>query len=113
VLGTIIVPVTPFGTGVTVGDAPNCRPFGPTGAPGTIPSEEVVPSEGMTVPTWANAGLQPSKGPTVAKIKNGRMKDSPVRAERLRSQRRRAAASAAVSKAAEAMTLFFMAVDRG
>jgi hypothetical protein len=80
VLGTAIVPVMPFGTGVTVGAAPTCRPLGPTGVPGTVPSEEVVPSEGMTVPTWANAGLQPSKDPTVAKINNGRMKNSPIMA---------------------------------
>jgi hypothetical protein len=77
-LGMAIVPVIPFGTGVTVGAAPTCRPLGPTGAPGTMPSEEVVPSEGMTVPTWANAGLQPSNDPTVAKINNGRIKDSPI-----------------------------------
>src|SRR5260370_37164750 len=87
VLGTVIVPVTPLGTGVTVGDAPTCRPCGPTGAPGTVPSEEVTPSEGMTVPTWANAGLQPSKDPTVAIINNGRMEDTPIRAEGLRSER--------------------------
>jgi hypothetical protein len=79
-LGTAIVPVMPFGTGVTVGAAPTCRPLGPTGAPGTVPSEEVMPSGGMTVPTWANAGLQPSNDPTVAKINNGRIKDSPVMA---------------------------------
>jgi hypothetical protein len=78
VLGTAIVPVMPLGTGVTVGDAPTCRPLGPTGAPGTVPSEEVMPSEGMVVPTWANAGLQPSNDPTVAKINNGRIKDSPI-----------------------------------
>jgi hypothetical protein len=72
------VPVTPLGTGVTVGDAPNCRPFGPTGAPGAAPSEEVMPSEGMVVPTWANAGLQPSNDPTAAMINNGRIKDSPI-----------------------------------
>jgi hypothetical protein len=83
----VTVPVTPLGTGLTVGDAPSCKPFGPTGAPGTVPSEEVAPSDGVTVPTWANAGLQHNKGPTVAMINNGRMKDTPIRAEGLRSER--------------------------
>ena len=55
-----------------MGDAPSGKPFGPTGAPGTVPSEEVAPSEGMTVPTWANAGLQHSKA-GVATINNGLM----------------------------------------
>jgi hypothetical protein len=40
----------------------------------------VVPIEGMAVPTWANAGLQPSNDPTVARINNGRIKDSPIMA---------------------------------
>jgi len=57
VLGMATVPVTPLGTGLTVGDAPSAKPLGPTGALGSAPSEEVTPSEGMTVPTWANAGL--------------------------------------------------------
>jgi hypothetical protein len=109
VLGTAIVPVMPFGTGVTVGAAPTCRPLGPTGAPGTVPSEEVVPIDGMTVPTWANAGLQPSKEPTVAMINNGRMEDTPIRAERLRSER----PLGPQAVAAEAAMFFFMAVDRG
>jgi len=51
VLGMVIVPVIPLGTGLTVGAAPTCKPFGPTGAPGTVPSEEVTPSEAMVVPT--------------------------------------------------------------
>jgi hypothetical protein len=52
VLGTVIVPVTPFGTGVTPGNAPGGgKPFGPTGELGSVPSEEVMPSEGMVVPT--------------------------------------------------------------
>jgi hypothetical protein len=110
VLGTAIVPVTPLGTGLTVGDAPTCKPFGPTGAPGTVPSEEVTPSEGVSVPTWANAGPQHNKGHAVATIKNDLMEDLPDKRGRIM---RRAAASTAVSKAAEAMTLFFMAADRG
>jgi hypothetical protein len=61
VLGTAIVPVTPLGTGLTGVDTPGAKPFVPTGAPGTVPSEEVTPSGGMTVPTWANAGLQHNK----------------------------------------------------
>ena len=73
VSGTVIVPVMPLGTGLTVGDAPSCKPFGPTGAPGSIPSEEVVPSEGMAVPTWANAGLKHNKGNAGATINNARM----------------------------------------
>ncbi len=72
--GTVIVPVTPLGTGLTAGEVPTCKPFGPTGAPGTVPSEEVTPSEGVTVPTWASAGLQHKKGDAVAKINNARMR---------------------------------------
>lgn len=70
VLGMVTVPVTPFGTGVTPGDTPGCRPLGPTGAPGAAPSEEVTPSAGMAVPTWANAGLQHNKGEAAATINN-------------------------------------------
>jgi len=51
-----IVPVTPLGTGLTGVDRPGAKPFVPTGALGSVPSEEVTPSGGMTVPTWANAG---------------------------------------------------------
>jgi len=104
-----IVPVTPLGTGVTVGDAPTCRPFGPTGAPGAVPSEEVTPSEGVSVPTWANAGLQHSKGQAVAAIKNGLMESLPDESGRITLRVR---ASTAVGKAAEAMAFFFI-VDRG
>ena len=71
----VIVPVTPLGTGLTVGAAPTCKPFGPTGPPGTVPSEEVTPSEGMVVPIWANAGLKHNKGQAVATINNGLMED--------------------------------------
>jgi hypothetical protein len=61
VLGTAIVPVTPLGTGLTGVDTPGAKPFVPTGALGSVPSEEVTPSGGMTVPTWANAGPQHNK----------------------------------------------------
>ena len=70
----VTVPVTPLGTGLTGVDAPGAKPFMPTGALGSAPSEEVAPSEGMVVPTWANPGLKYSIGPTVAMINNGRMK---------------------------------------
>jgi hypothetical protein len=58
-LGTVIVPVVPSGTVLTPGDATSGRPFGPTDPPGTIPSEEVAPSEGVAVviPAWAKAAL--------------------------------------------------------
>src|SRR5882672_595403 len=89
--GMAIVPVTPLGTGLTPGNAPGTgKPFGPTGAPGTVPSEEVAPIGGMTVPTWANAGLQHNKGQAAAVIKKGLMKHSPIRAEGRRSGRPRA-----------------------
>ena len=88
-----IVPVTPLGAGLTPGNAPGTgKPFGPTGAPGAVPSEEVTPSGGMTVPTWANAGLQQIKG-QAATINNGRMDGdglmeiSLIRAEGLRCER--------------------------
>jgi len=51
VLGTVTVPVTPLSTELTVGEVPTCKPFGPTGATGNVPSEEVTPSEGMVGPT--------------------------------------------------------------
>jgi hypothetical protein len=72
-LGMVIVPVTPFGTGLPVGKAPTCRPFGPTGASGTGPSEEVTPSGGVTVSTWANAALPHKKGNAIATINKARM----------------------------------------
>ena len=99
------VPVTPLGTGLTPSDAPSGKPMGPTGAPGTVPSEEVTPSGGKAVGTWANAGLQYNKGNAVATISNGLIEGSPIPAEGLRGERQQAA----VSKAAEATIFFFMA----
>jgi hypothetical protein len=73
VLGMVIVPVTPEGTGLTPGDASPVAPIGmpvvPNAAPATVPNGEVAPSGGMTVPTWANAGLQHNKGQAAAAIK--------------------------------------------
>ena len=48
-LGMVIVPVKPLGTMLTPGDAFSGKPLGPTDSPGTIPSEEVTPSEGVAV----------------------------------------------------------------
>jgi hypothetical protein len=94
VLGTAIVPVTPLGTGLTGVDTPGAKPFVPTGALGSVPSEEVTPSGGMTVPTWANAGLQHNKGKAAATINNGLMEHSPIKGATIT---KRAAASTAVS----------------
>lgn len=91
-------------------DRPGAKPFGPTGALGTVPSEEVTPSEGITVPTWANAGLQHNKGQAAATIKNGLMKDLSGKRTRIV---RRAGASTAVGKPAGSMTFIFIAADRG
>ena len=113
VLGMVTVPVTPLGTGLTVGEAPSCKPFGPTGAPGTVPSEEVTPSGGVAVsglPTWANAGLQHHKGKAVAAIKKDLIEHFSDKSGRIT---RRASAGAAVSTAAEARAFFFIAADRG
>jgi hypothetical protein len=72
VLGTAIVPVTPLGTGLTGIDTPGAKPLVPTGALGSVPSEEVAPSGGMTVPAWAKAWLQHNRGHAVAiTINNG------------------------------------------
>ena len=108
-LGTTIVPVTPLGTGVTGVDTPGAKPFVPTGALGSVPSEEVTPSEGIVVPTWANAGLKYTMEPTVATISNGRMKH-------LRSERKDCEASgriAAGDSRWQRWAQFFMAVDKG
>jgi hypothetical protein len=73
VLGMVIVPVTPEATGFTPGDASPVAPIGmpvvPNDAPATVPNGEVAPSGGMTVPTWANAGLQHNKGHAAAATK--------------------------------------------
>ena len=77
VLGMVIVPVTPLGTGLTPGDASPVAPIGmpvvPNAAPATVPNGEVAPSGGMTVPTWANAGLQHNKGQAAAARRKGLM----------------------------------------
>jgi hypothetical protein len=112
-LGTVIVPVTPEVTGLTSGDAPGGgKPFGPTDAPGTVPSEEVAPSGGVAVsglPTWANAGLQHNKGQAVAAIKKDLMEHFSDKSGRITQ---RAAADTAVGKGAEAMTFLFITADR-
>jgi hypothetical protein len=110
VLGTAIVPVTPLGTGLTGVDTPGAKPFVPTGALGSVPSDEVTPSGGMTVPTWANAGLQHNKGQAVAAIKKDLMEHFSDKSGRITQ---RASAGAAVSTAAEARAFFFMTADRG
>jgi hypothetical protein len=110
VLGTAIVPVTPLGTGLTGVDTPGAKPFVPTGALGSVPSEEVTPSGGMTVPTWANAGPQHNRGKVAATIKNGFMEDLSDKRTRIV---RRAGASTAVDEPAGSMTFIFIAVDRG
>jgi hypothetical protein len=109
VLGTAIVPVTPLGTGLTGVDTPGAKPFVPTGALGSVPSEEVTPSGGMTVPTWANAGLQ-HKGQAAATINNDLMEYLPDKSGRTTA---RACESTAVGKAAEVMALFFIIAGRG
>jgi hypothetical protein len=107
VLGTFIVPVTPLGTGLTPGDVVGGgKPLGPTGAPGADPSEEVTPSGGVSMPTWASAGLQHSKGKVVA-TKKDFMEDLPDKSGRM-AQR----ATTAVSGAAWTTTFFFMVSSR-
>jgi hypothetical protein len=58
--GTVTVPVKPLGRVLTTGDALSGKPLGPTDSPGTIPSEEVTPSEGVAVinPACAKARLR-------------------------------------------------------
>ena len=109
--GTVIVPVVPLATVLPAGDATSGNPFGPIDSVTPTPSEEVTPSEGVAVviPAWANAGLLASKGQTAATISNGLMENSPPK----RRITQRAAASTAVSKAAEAKAFFFMIADRG
>jgi hypothetical protein len=64
----------------------------------------------MVVPTWANAGLANTKGQATAAIKKGLMEHFSDKSGRIT---RRAAAGTAVGDAAEAMTFFFIGVDRG
>jgi hypothetical protein len=101
-----IVPVTPLGTGLTGLDTPGAKPLVPTGALGSAPSEEVTPSGGMTVPTWANAGPQHNTGKVAATSKNGLMEHFSDNSGRIT---RRAAANTAVSNEAGTTMLFFMA----
>jgi hypothetical protein len=108
VLGTAIVPVTPLGTGLT-GDTPGAKPLVPTGALGSVPSEEVTPSGGMTVPTWANAGPQHNRDNVAATIKNGLMEDLSDK----RRIVRRAGASTAGGKPAGSIGFIFIAADTG
>jgi hypothetical protein len=112
VLGTAIVPVTPLGTGLTGVDMPGAKPFVPTGALGSVPSEEVTPSGGMTVPTCANVGPQHNGGKVAATTttKNGLMEDLSDKRTRIV---RRAGASTAVGKPAGSMRFIFIAADRG
>jgi hypothetical protein len=110
VLGTAIVPVTPLGTGLTGVDTPGAKPFVPTGALGSVPSEEVTPSGGIAVPTWASAGLQHNREKVAATIKNGLMEDP---SDKRTGMVRRRDASTAVGIAAGSMTFMFIAADRG
>jgi hypothetical protein len=117
VLGTAIVPVMPLGTGLTGDDTPGAKPLVPTGALGSAPSEEVTPSGGMTVPTWANAGPQHNRGKVAATIKNGLMEYEKGLMEDLSDKRtrvvRRVGASTSVGKPARSMAFIFIAADRG
>jgi hypothetical protein len=92
VVGIAIVPVTPpVGAGLTPSELTSVEPSGipvvPTDPLAPIPSGEVAPSEGTAVSgssgssTWANAGPAHNKHQPVARINNGLMKVSPMRAE--------------------------------
>jgi hypothetical protein len=83
VFGTAIVPVTPLGTGWTGVNTLGAKPLAPTGALGSVPSEEVTPSGGMAVPTWANAGPQHNSGKVAATINNGLIEDPSDRRTRM------------------------------
>jgi hypothetical protein len=89
VVGIVIVPVTPVGTGLTPSDVSSVEssgtPVAPTDPAAPIPSGEVAPSEGMVASgsvsassTWANTGLPHHKGSATAAIKNDLMEDSPI-----------------------------------
>jgi hypothetical protein len=63
-----VVGLTP---GVASSVAPSGNPVPATGAPGPIPSGEVMPSGEVvvvSVPTWANAALQPTRAHAVVTI---------------------------------------------
>jgi hypothetical protein len=108
VLGTAIVPVMPLGRGLTGVDTPDAKPFVPTGAPGSVPREEVTPRAGIAVPTWANAGPQHSS--VIATINNGFIGNTPFERKEYAGDRSQ---GTAVDKAAEAMASIFMAVGKG
>ena len=99
-----------MGTGFTRVDAPGAKPLVPTGALGSDPSEEVTPSGGMTVPTWANAVPKHNRGKAAATIKNGLMEDLSDKRTRIV---RCAGASSAIDELAGSMTFIFIAADRG
>ena len=107
-LGTAIVPVMPFGTGLTGVDTPGAKPFVPTAALGSVPSEEVTPSGGMAVPTWANAGPQHSR--LVATINIDLIGDPLLDRKKYARERPR---GTAVDEATEAIAVIFMAVGKG
>ena len=88
-------------------DTLGVKPLVPTGALGSVPSEEVAPSGGIVVPTWANAGPQHNR--VVATIIN--LIGDPLFERREYAAER--AQGAAVDKAAEAMAFIFMAVGKG
>lgn len=92
-------------------DRSGAKPFAPTGALGSVPSEEVTPSGGMVVPTWARAALQNAKGQATAAINNnGLMEGLPDKRTKIA---RRAGASTAIGKPAGSMTFIFITADRG
>ena len=99
-----------MGTGLTGDDTPGAKPFAPTGALGSVPSEEVTPSGGKAVPIWANAGPQHNIGKIAATIKNGLMEDLPDKRTRTV---RRADTNTTVGKLTGSMTFIFIAADRG
>ena len=106
-LGTAIVPVTPLATGLTGVDAPGAKPFVPTGALGSVPSEEVTPSGGITVPTWANAG--PLHNKAVTTINNDLIGDPLFERKEYAGGRPQ---RTAVDKVAKAMTFIFITADK-
>ena len=107
--GTVIVPVSSFGTVLPAGAASG-NPFGPMDSLGATPSEEVAPSEGMAVviPACAKAGPLANNGNAAATISNAFMGNSP---SDFRTILQRAASTAAAEPAKAAM-LFFIASAR-